>query len=106
MAIEDGAALAECLARASSTRDISLVTHAFEMIRKPRCERIQLVSRDNGQVWHLPDGPEQEQRDEGMKVTVITPQDARENPNQWSDGEFGPWLLGHDVFSYVRLDYF
>jgi salicylate hydroxylase len=101
MAIEDGAALGECLDRATSKRDIRKVLQAFQTIRKPRCERVQLGSRDNGQIWHLPDGEEQEQRDKGMRQ--IEAQQDEPNPNQWNDEDFQPWLFGHDLFSYVSV---
>ena len=55
-------------------------------------------------MWHLPDGPEQEERDtalrrddfeEDMQADAVS---QSENPNPWSDREFQPWLFGHDVF--------
>ncbi|KAL1966637.1 hypothetical protein VTN77DRAFT_4048 [Rasamsonia byssochlamydoides] len=100
MAIEDGAALGECLDRAATKRDIPRVLQAFQTIRKPRCERVQLGARENGHIWHLHDGKEQEQRDKAMKQAA-TQRDSV-NPNQWSDADFQPWLFGHDVFAYTN----
>lgn len=101
MAIEDGAALGECLNRARSASDIPKLMHAFEAIRKPRCERVQAVARDTGHIWHLPDGPEQIARDRAMKRVDEETKYAGRTPNRWSDDDFEPWLLGHDVFAYV-----
>lgn len=103
MAIEDGAALAECLSRVRATGDIPHYLKAFETFRKPRCERIQLCSRLNGQVWHLPDGPEQAERDKAFArddfaEDIDNGALTGENPNLWSDRGFQPWLFGHDVF--------
>ncbi|WEW58589.1 2-polyprenyl-6-methoxyphenol hydroxylase [Emydomyces testavorans] len=104
MAIEDGAALGECLDRARSTWDIPKVLHAFEAIRKPRCERVQAVARENEHIWHLPDGPQQVARDRVMKQKAEeVKKETSWNPNRWSDEEFQPWLLGHDVFTYKTL---
>lgn len=103
-AIEDGAALGECLDRASSKRDIPRVLRAFETIRKPRCERIQAGARENGYIWHMPDGKEQQERDRVMREGPSKEgEDSSSNPNQWSDEEFQPWLFGHDVYTYVSL---
>lgn len=102
MAIEDGAALGECLDRAISKRDIPKVLRAFETIRKPRCERVQAGSRENGHIWHMPDGKEQQERDKAMmQGPARDGEDQSSNPNQWSDEEFQPWLFGHDVYAYV-----
>ncbi|EEP76553.1 conserved hypothetical protein [Uncinocarpus reesii 1704] len=103
-AIEDGAALGECLDRAKSARDIPRLLYAFEAIRKPRCERIQAGARENGHIWHFADGPEQIARDRAMKAVAHEGNEdsATYNPNRWSDPEFQPWLLGHDVFTHTN----
>ncbi len=104
MSIEDGACLAECLERATGPGDVPRYLKAFEQMRKPRCERIQLGSRTNGDMWHLQDGREQELRD-----TALSKHDFEEaaqdddtnntgNPNPWSNKDFQPWLFGLDIF--------
>ena len=91
MAIEDGAVLGECVDRCKRPEDLPGAMSAFEKIRKRRCERVVKGARANGDIWHLPDGDEQEERDramnpEGEKRNGAT---AEVNPNQWSDpGEF------------------
>ncbi len=103
-AIEDGAALAECLDRAQSANDIPTLLRAFQTIRKPRCEAIQKGARANGDIWHMSDGPEQKQRDRDMKQTMEGRPDipgGTKNPNQWSDKEFQPWLFGYDAVEAV-----
>ena len=112
-AIEDGAALAECLERAKAPEDLPKLLKAFEAIRKPRCEKVQEGARQNGNNWHMPDGPEQEQRDKAMKQESYAEhrervqEDSTEavhdaNPNIWSDEDFQPWLFGHNVFEYTN----
>ncbi|KAJ9615171.1 hypothetical protein H2200_001245 [Cladophialophora chaetospira] len=108
MGIEDGACLAECLNRAESASDVPRYLRTFQQLRKPRCERIQVGSRSNGDMWHLKDGPEQERRDRGLSGDDT--KDAAERdvetvagiPNPWSDKDFQPWLFGHDVFKEAR----
>jgi salicylate hydroxylase len=98
--IEDGAALAECLDRAKDINDVPTLLRVFQAIRKPRCEIIQKGSLANGEIWHMPDGPEQEQRDRDMKEI----DKKSKNPNQWSDESFQPWLFGYDTVAEVSND--
>ena len=107
MAIEDGATLAECLSCVEKREEIPKYLAAFEQIRKPRCERIQTCSRLNGNMWHMPDGPEQEARDMALKrddfEDDVQQQDLEgQNVNLWSDKGFQPWLFGYDVFGETR----
>ena len=105
-ALEDGASLAECLARAKSPADIPHLLRAFEAIRKPRAERVQRASADSSHVWHLPDGPEQVVRDRAFGCMAQEVRDEKmdmalnsTNPNSLSGKDFQPWLFGHDVFT-------
>ncbi|MFC9664094.1 FAD-dependent monooxygenase [Nocardia sp. NPDC127606] len=59
-AIEDAAALAQCLAAES---DPARSLAVYERIRIPRAGRLQQLSHDRKDINHLPDGPEQRQRD-------------------------------------------
>lgn len=61
-AIEDGAALAECLVKFGQ-RDMPGALRAYESLRLPRTSRVQAASRDNRTRFHLPDGPRQRGRD-------------------------------------------
>ncbi|KAH7324103.1 FAD dependent oxidoreductase domain-containing protein, partial [Rhexocercosporidium sp. MPI-PUGE-AT-0058] len=63
-AIEDAAALSGCLAKAQSLEDVPRLTQAYEAIRKVRAEKIKATSHGNMKQYGLPDGPEQEARDE------------------------------------------
>ncbi len=104
MSIEDGAALAECLDRAQDINDVPVLLRAFEAIRKSRCEAVQRGSRANGDIWHLSDGPAQEERDRQMNHTQVLNGDScgeAKNPNKWSDENFQPWLFGHDTVKAV-----
>lgn len=107
-AIEDGAALAECISRAKDSSMIPPLLKAFQNIRKPRCETIQAGSRTNGEIWHMPDGPKQRDRDRKMMmgrmdktlkegVTVS----GTQNPNRWSDDQFQSWLFSYDTIEEV-----
>ncbi|WP_411720263.1 FAD-dependent monooxygenase [Mycetocola sp.] len=61
-AIED----AECLAAALDgvpVEGIPEALRAYESVRRPRATKVQSVSQGNGRIFHLPDGPEQRERD-------------------------------------------
>jgi salicylate hydroxylase len=64
-AIEDGATLAACLT-ARGTRTVTEALRFYEALRLPRASRVQAISAANKARFHLPDGPEQRERDEQM----------------------------------------
>lgn len=107
MGIEDGAALAETLERATNTEDIKRVLPAFEKIRKPRAELIANASAMLGKMWQMPDGEAQQQRDERMKAMPIW--DAKtwdgthvdEVPGSLRDPKYQTWVMGHDTIAFV-----
>lgn len=103
MAIEDGVVIAECLARAKSKSEIPGLMRYFEQLRLDRCYIILDGARNNGKIWHLADGPEQQKRDERMRhgSTAKITESSPENPNKWSDPKFQPWMFGYDAFAHV-----
>jgi salicylate hydroxylase len=60
-AIEDAAMLAHCLANGRD--DPVAALQRYETLRRPRTHQIQQLSHGRAQINHLPDGPEQQQRD-------------------------------------------
>ncbi|MDP1749897.1 MAG: FAD-dependent monooxygenase [Reyranella sp.] len=82
-AIEDGAALASLLA--AMPDDVPGALRRYEEIRKPRATRLQEASAANRTRFHLPDGPEQQERDEAMAKSGDRSMD-----------NIG-WLYGHDA---------
>jgi salicylate hydroxylase len=83
-AIEDGATLAACLSGAGT--DIAGALHRYEQLRIPRTSRLQAMSADNKTRFHLPDGPEQQQRDAQMA----------NGATDWSFKAVA-WLYEHDA---------
>jgi salicylate hydroxylase len=60
-AIEDAAVLARCLAEGAD--DPAAALRRYEELRIPRTTRLQTVSHGRAHANHLPDGPEQRERD-------------------------------------------
>ena len=81
-AIEDAAVLAECLSGVSADR-VPQALQCYQDRRLPRASKVQLMSRGREIRNHLPDGPEQQERDAAF---------AQGDPLRQS-----AWLYGHDV---------
>jgi salicylate hydroxylase len=80
-AVEDAEALALCL-RAADRTTVTQALMRYDAQRRPRASQVQVMSRGRELRNHLPDGPEQEQRDAEL---------ARGDPLRQS-----AWLYGHD----------
>jgi salicylate hydroxylase len=61
-AVEDALALAACL-READRAGLPAALARYDALRRPRASRVQLMSRGRELRNHLPDGPEQQQRD-------------------------------------------
>lgn len=109
MAFEDGAVLGECLSRLPNHPSISKTSpdfleqrrhclSVFQLCRKQRTQMV--VDRGNVQqhLYHLHDGPEQEERDRKMQM-VPTPEGEA---LAWRDPGLAPKLLGYDHVKDVR----
>ena len=79
-AIEDGAVLAGCLAGAA---DVPAALKRYEALRVERATRVQRMSGERRDHHHMPDGPEQLERDAAL---------ASQDPLGHNE-----WLYGHDV---------
>ena len=82
-AIEDGATLAACLL---AEPDVGEALRLYERLRVPRASRIQALSAANKTRFHLPDGPEQQERDAEMSAGAT----------DWSFKAVA-WIYGHDA---------
>ena len=91
-AIEDGAALALCLAQAAA-REIPDALRRYEALRLPRASRVQGLAAENKTRFHLADGAAQQARDAEM---------AR-GATDWSLKAVA-WLYGHDAGEPKRTD--
>jgi salicylate hydroxylase len=83
--IEDGATLAQCLQGLTSLSELAAGLSAYEQRRKERVTSIQVAARHQGVENHLPDGPEQQARDQRLAA----------GPGRGSAG--GIDIYGHDA---------
>jgi len=63
--VEDAVTLAGCLKSADPDR-VETALKRYEELRRRRANRVVLMSRGREIQYHLPDGPEQERRDEAL----------------------------------------
>ncbi|KAE8319783.1 salicylate hydroxylase [Aspergillus transmontanensis] len=92
-AVEDAAALGVLLSTVSSKHEIPIALRAYEKSRKQRAETVQQSGSANRITLHLPDGPEQQARDEQFRLSMT----GGSNPDRWADRETQNFLWGWDA---------
>ncbi|KAB8206816.1 hypothetical protein BDV34DRAFT_212175 [Aspergillus parasiticus] len=92
-AVEDAAALGVLLSTVSSKHEIPIALRAYEKSRKQRAETVQQSGSANRITLHLPDGPEQQARDEQFRLSMT----GASNPDRWADRETQNFLWGWDA---------
>ena len=95
-AIEDAAVLTVALSLICSTDEIRSALSVYETIRKARGEAIQASACSTQKALHLPDGPEQEERDRKIKQSSMNATTQR-NPDLWADQQWQDFMWGVDV---------
>jgi hypothetical protein len=68
----------------------------FERIRKPRTSRIASRSTASSHMSHMPNGPEQEERDR------LLPESIELCPNPFNNPEFQVWMFAYDTKAEVE----
>jgi len=93
ISVEDGAVLGGLLGKICSKNDVPRVLALYEELRRPRTSAVVLGSRKQRDIFHLHDGPEQEERDRVL-LGQHPPQSGY--PNQWADPVMQEFLFGYD----------
>lgn len=86
MAVEDAAVLGNLLSRLSHPAELTPLLRGYEVLRHHRTSETQKQSRLNQHIFHLPDGPAQQERDDSMRRAMET-ELARVN----SQLHYRPW---------------
>ncbi|KAG2119400.1 hypothetical protein DEU56DRAFT_121276 [Suillus clintonianus] len=107
MAIEDAAVLGNIFSHCSDRSQILPLLYAYQSLRYDRATATQTSSSLNRHIFHHPDGPEQEERDNEMRVAT---EDAKRvargeqstlalagNANQWADKKKSDIQFGYDA---------
>jgi salicylate hydroxylase len=70
MAVEDAAVLGNLLSRISRRSQLRHLLQAYQDLRLDRTAMAQQVSRRFRHIFHVPDGPEQRERDDNLRRTM------------------------------------
>lgn len=111
MAVEDAAVLGNLFSRLSHVSQIGPLLHAYQNLRLPRTAATQMSSTLNQNIFHFPDGPEQEARDASMRAAMETElkmlngEDVdvgnEGSANQWADRKKNEKQFGYDADTAV-----
>ncbi|KAL2829629.1 hypothetical protein BJY01DRAFT_240602 [Aspergillus pseudoustus] len=100
-AVEDAAALAECLKLVSEKCSLREALTMYARLRIPRTSAMRTAGQKNRVYFHLPDGPEQQQRDADLQKYDET----GETPNQLNNSKVLAAMYGYDIVKDVRREY-
>ncbi len=116
MSIEDAAVLGECIDKLSDLTALPTLLRNFEDLRRPRAERVAELGRLNSVGSTLPDGKEQEARDQRFRAVLsvtTTPavnqnglrERSRPKPDMnqhWGQPGLLMWLYGFDAIEDAK----
>ena len=96
MAIEDVACLRELIKGIVSAEEVPQALSIYEAVRAPRTRIIKAQALQNVGLRHLPDGIEQERRDEAGRREIVHGR-VQESPYIWSNPEGMQRLFQYDL---------
>ncbi|KAI4181878.1 MAG: hypothetical protein L6R41_006351 [Letrouitia leprolyta] len=97
-AVEDGAVLGALFDKLEHTSQLHDALIIYERLRKSRTTAVVKGSTHLQDVFHMPDGPRQQERD--WQLTQMEPFEGY--PNPWADPVFQPYLFGYDADKEVE----
>lgn len=105
MAIEDAAVIGNLLSRICDISQLGPLLKAYQDLRLPRTAIAQALSRGTQRVFHLPDGPEQKERDEKAKRSkALELSGIAAEPRRQRDGNQTPGLEQDDTLVNYDAD--
>lgn len=101
MGFESAAVLSHLLTEARTASDIPHLLRVYDSVRRPRTTLVIRASKRTGEVWQLPDGSLQVDRDRQFLEDVPP---GVGYPNMLDDPVFQQWLFGFDAGESVRME--
>jgi len=99
MGFESAALLSYLLARAENAAQIPDLLRLYDYVRRPRTHHVMRASKRTSEIWQLPDGPLQVDRDRQF-VEDVPPSVGY--PNMLDDPIFQEWLFRFDAAECVQ----
>jgi salicylate hydroxylase len=102
--LEDGAVLGYLLGKVEKGRkdeQLPKVAELYQKLRKERGETLQRETFKQREDFHMPDGPEQERRDELM-TSMLGGELKADFPSRWTCPRVQRWLYGYDAYTEVE----
>ena len=96
--IEDGGVLGRILSYVNNKEQLPWAIELYEKVRKPRSDRIVRETFHQRDAFHLPDGPEQQARDE-VFASQLGQEISMKFPSRWTCPQVQPWLYGYDAYA-------
>ncbi|KAK7202442.1 hypothetical protein BZA70DRAFT_285789 [Myxozyma melibiosi] len=100
-ALEDGAVLGALLGEIKSKAQLPYALERYESLRKSRGEAIVRETFLQRRDFHLPNGPEQEKRDQ-IFLSQLGKEIKGAFPSRWTCPEVQPWIYGYDATKEVE----
>lgn len=103
-AMEDGFVLGWCLGQVQQRDQLQHAINLYEKVRKERSERVAKETFLQRHQFHMPDGPEQEERDAifASQLGKDEIDDTTPFPSRWTCGIAQRWLYGYDAYAAAR----
>ncbi|OAL35645.1 hypothetical protein AYO20_05026 [Fonsecaea nubica] len=95
--IEDGGVLGRLLSYVKTREQLLWAITLYERLRKPRSEKIARETFLQREAFHMPDGPEQRERDKVFE-SQLGKEISGKFPSRWTCPEAQPWLYGYDAY--------
>ncbi|KAH7160423.1 hypothetical protein B0J13DRAFT_494036 [Dactylonectria estremocensis] len=99
-ALEDGAVLGILLSKVQSREELPKALKTYQGLRVPRSTALQKWSMKQRHINHLPDGPEQEARDELAGSQLYDQKPGY--PFYWIDPAAQTFVYGYDVIAELK----
>ena len=96
-AVEDGAVLGALFERIEHRSQLPDLLTMFEQLRKSRTTQVVKGSSALRDIFHMPDGDRQRERDRQL----LEDEPFEGYPNRWADPVFQSWLFGYDALGEV-----
>ncbi|KAI9925550.1 hypothetical protein MW887_005931 [Aspergillus wentii] len=98
--LEDGAVLGLLLGHMKNKSQLPQILRLYESMRKSRGEAIVRETFKQRHDFHMPNGEEQEKRDE-VFLSQLGKEIVGAFPSRWTCPEVQPWLYGYDAIKEV-----